>query len=56
MKLSPLFAALKDHVDKLHALLAEPEPGLMTWSMFLGEHWKAVVGLWHEGIPEKEEK
>lgn len=37
---------LKVEVDRLHALLADPEPGLITWNMFVGETWKRIAELW----------
>lgn len=44
---NPLLEKLKIEVDKLHALLADPEPGLATWNMFVGETWKKIaVDLW----------
>ena len=42
--------ALKPHVDKLHALLAEPEPGLFTWSMFVAKEWRAIAELWEPSL------
>lgn len=39
---------LTDRVQKLNALLQKPEPGLMTWYMFVGEHWKRIAELWKE--------
>lgn len=37
---------LKFHVDRLHDLLSDMEPGLATWSMFVAQDWKAIAELW----------
>lgn len=44
----PDFNELHEHARKL-ADLTEPgkqEPGLVTWTLFVGEEWKAIVELW----------
>jgi hypothetical protein len=41
-----MLAALKNEVDKLHSLLADPQPGLATWCGFVGERWKKIADLW----------
>jgi hypothetical protein len=50
LKDSPMLIKLRTHVEKLHALLAEPEPGIVHWCLFVGEEWKKIVELWK---PEK---
>lgn len=47
---------LKEKVDKLKALLEDPQEGLLTWSMFMCENWKAISEMWVEGIPEYKKK
>jgi hypothetical protein len=42
--------ALKHHVDRLHKLLADQEPGLFTWCIFVGENWKAITKLWFQEV------
>ena len=41
-----ILARLKLEVDKLHALLADPQPGLITWNEMVGRQWKAIAELW----------
>jgi hypothetical protein len=41
-----LLEKLKVHTDRLHALLEKPEPGLMTWNLFVGDTWLEIVKLW----------
>ena len=36
-------AELKEHVDRLHALLAADEQGLMTWAVAVQREWKAIA-------------
>lgn len=38
---------LHEHVGKLDALLRDREPGLSTWSIFVGEEWKAIAEMWN---------
>ena len=37
---------LKLEVDALKALLDDPQEGLATWSMFVGQRWKAIADMW----------
>ncbi len=39
--LHPDLAAVKVHVDRLHSLLADPQPGLFMWN-------EAVLDCWTE--------
>lgn len=45
-QLPPPLDALKRDVDRLHALLADPQMGLMTWNMMVGETWKRIAAAW----------
>lgn len=42
----PNFEKLSEHVRKLHMLLQDQHPGLATWTMFVGETWKAIADMW----------
>lgn len=41
-KTKPTFDELKDCVAKLHSLLQDPQPGLMTWHEFVNERLKFI--------------
>ena len=43
---TPVLDELTQHVNRLHGLLANPQPGLFTWQEFVINHWQAVVHLW----------
>jgi len=42
----PDFEKLEDHVARLHALLADPDPALASWCEAVGEQWKAIALAW----------
>jgi hypothetical protein len=42
----PNFSKLQEHADKLSALLKNREMGRASWTMFVGEHWKAIADMW----------
>lgn len=45
---------LKEHVDKISALLNDPQPGLMSWNEFLDENLKAIIkGYYETGTKSK---
>lgn len=46
-----MFEELKDRIDKLHALMQEPEMGLLSYSMMVGEQMNSLVKRWN-GIPD----
>jgi hypothetical protein len=47
-KLDPL----RSNVDRLKALLDDPQPGLMTWNEAVGKRWEAISEMWRLGIPD----
>ena len=49
----PDLIALKKEVDKLYALLSDPQPGLMTWNGFVKERWNAIIELAKSGAPKE---
>jgi hypothetical protein len=38
---------LKEHVDKLQQLLADPHPGLFTWIEWVAHHCKAIAEFYY---------
>ena len=46
MDTTEMFRQLREHVDKLHVLLKDPQRGLLTWNTLVGKEWKAIVELW----------
>ena len=36
---------LTEEVDRLHALLHDAQPGLMSWNMLLANHMKSLVNI-----------
>lgn len=42
----PDFEKLRFHVKVMHQLLADTQPGLASWCLALGEHWKVISDLW----------
>ena len=42
----PNFSKLQEHADKLSYLLKNREMGRASWTMFVGEHWKAIADMW----------
>ena len=42
----PNFEQLAKDVNDLAALLKEPQQGLGTWHLSVGEKWKAIVEAW----------
>lgn len=48
------FDELKDHVDKMHQLLEDPQPGMISWNEFLTQHWKALIEGWGKPMMVKE--
>lgn len=42
---------LREHTEKLHALLSDPHPGLVKWCLFVCEQWKAISDLYN-GLPK----
>lgn len=49
-------ARIADHAEKLAALMRSPEPGVGSWSGWVGAHTRAIVdwwqGRWALGMPE----
>ncbi len=45
-----LLIKLQSEVARLHSLLADPEPGLMTWNGAVCDRWKAIAEMW-DGNP-----
>lgn len=43
---SPVLEKLKTEVEMLNRLLQHPEEGLFSWSMMVGQRWKAIAELW----------
>ena len=43
---TPVLDELTHRVNRLHGLLADPQPGLFTWNEFVLYHWQAIVNLW----------
>lgn len=41
-ELEKQFAPLNEAVDKLRLLLADPHPGMFTWSAFVGQNLRAI--------------
>ena len=37
---------LKLKTDLLHKLLADPEPGLLSWNEAVQATWKSIADLW----------
>lgn len=50
----PDFKKLHEHTKKLNDLLEKPEPGISSWCMFVGEHWKAIAEMWGYEVNLKE--
>lgn len=44
---SLLLMKLKEDVDCLHMLLKEPEEGLATWCIAVGNRWKGIAELYY---------
>ena len=44
---------LTETVDKLHALLHDPHPGLFSWNMFLAERMNELAGYWSDRLEEQ---
>jgi hypothetical protein len=38
---------LKNEVDRLKSLLDNPEPGLVTWCLFVNKRVEAIVNWWN---------
>ena len=47
---------LREHTEKLHALLSDPHPGLVTWCLFVCEQWKAISDLYFERASKMTER
>lgn len=43
---------VKDEVDKLSGLLANPEPELFAWGQFFGASMNRLTELWKNGLPK----
>ena len=42
----PDFDKLSFHVDALNKLLSDREPGLYSWCVAVGNHWRIIAELW----------
>jgi hypothetical protein len=40
------FEEFKEQVDKLKALVDDPQPGCIAWHMFLNQRMEALIALW----------
>ena len=40
------FEVLTEHIDKLHALVHDPQPGILAWHGFLHERMSALIADW----------
>jgi hypothetical protein len=43
---------LRSHVARLHDLLSDPQVGLGSWSVMMGEEWKWIAEAWRYGFDE----
>lgn len=43
-----LLRKLTSAVNRLNALLQDPQPGLSSWCLMVGEAWKEISDLWGE--------
>lgn len=41
---------IKQHVDRLQALLAKPQEGLMSWTTMCGREFSWLANYWKGGI------
>lgn len=51
--LSPTLTQLRDYAGRLHSLLSDPQPGLLTWTSMVAREWTAICDL---GDPTKQEQ
>lgn len=49
MELDKDLLELKRHVNSLHMLLADPQPGLLTWVMAVRGRLHAIATIYKEG-------
>lgn len=45
---TPNLDGLKERVNRLHSLLEDPHPGLVSWNMMLGDTMNELVEWWTE--------
>ena len=46
---------LQEHITKLYGLTQDPQPGLFTWGMILGQQIDSLFRAWY-GIDENQMK
>lgn len=45
-------ADLRLHVGRLYGLLSEPQLGLSSWSVMMGQEWRWIADAWNHGFDE----
>lgn len=50
----PNFDELKESVRVLYGLLSDPQPGLSSRQMMVGENWRKIAVLWDPIVAGRE--
>lgn len=56
MELPIVLEDLKKEVFILNKLLQEPEPGLMSWNLYVAEKWHNIIKLYSPRLGELRKK